>query len=410
MAVGTPGAKGQPCSTITVEPTSISCIAPPGVGTGIAVSVSLRGRTAILSNAFNYSAPTIFEVSWTTTALLARYANVLNIRGEDFAPPPRLAVHVGALPCAALQYLNGSFVVCTTQPGYPAGSHSVVLFNGMQFSNSVPVDMVCDPQYYAVDGEVCRACPMGGVCLGGAEFYADSGWFKTGNGTLEACAPPAACAGGPTSACALGYVNFLCNDCAENYYRLRNLCVACPGVSFAYIAAFLVLGVAAVLVRIRLKQKRINVAALSICLDFLQIIAMIAAFNFRWPATVSTALSVASAAAWTIQGLAPECAIPETILEKWLVVQSCPVVLVTILVAVWLASTAYRRFCSTRRGRLQRVFGQRKLSLNTDTSGTSDTTSDNMIGVGFSGLYYMYISLLRGGELTIALLFRALGA
>ena len=289
-------------------PGAVTCTAPPGVGAGLDVVVTLMGRAAVLRRGFNYSAPYITAISPVESD--ARISAVVFIYGVDFAPPPLLAVLVSGRECASMQFKNSSWVVCTTEAGYPLGYADVVVYTGSQASNVALIHLVCAANYFAAIGDPCVACPPGGVCDGGTALpYPAAGWFQTDVAEFEACAPASACLGGAGSPCAFGYESERCKDCARQFYRLQDACVACPSFALLYIMIFLVVVSMIISVAYWLNKKRVNLAALSIGIDFMQVIAMFAAFNFKWPPLVISTLSVMSAAAFNLQALAPECAL-----------------------------------------------------------------------------------------------------
>jgi hypothetical protein len=263
---------GAACAVVesSVTPVSLNCTAPPGVGAGINVTLSLLGRQATLPGAMAYNAPWIASIAPNISD--ARAATVVDVYGTDFAPPPVLDVLVEGGTCAALQYKSASHVVCTLRGGMTLGMHSVQVACAGLMSNAVQLSLVCAAGYFAAEGELCAACPPGGNCIGGTALpYSLQGWYQNDDGTFEACAPAVACAGGRGSPCSVGYVDERCKNCAFKYYRLQDACVACPSFALLYIFLFLIVVAVVVSIAYWLNKKRVNLAALSIGIDFMQV-------------------------------------------------------------------------------------------------------------------------------------------
>jgi hypothetical protein len=57
------------------------------------------------------------------------------------------------------------------------------------------------------------------------------------------------------------------------------------------------------------RRKGVNLSALGIGIDFLQIVSMFTAFGFKWPGQLTSLFNMASTATFNEQMLAPECSI-----------------------------------------------------------------------------------------------------
>ena len=67
-------------------------------------------------------------------------------------------------------------------------------------------------------------------------------------------------------------------------------------------------------------KKRINMSALGIGVDFLQIISIFTSFDFQWPVSLKKLFAVASATTYNDQLVAPECSVKTWTFElKWYV-------------------------------------------------------------------------------------------
>ena len=97
------------------------------------------------------------------------------------------------------------------------------------------------------------------------------------------------------------------------FFTVRPLCIDCVfGCNLAVV--FIVLAAVA-------HKKRINMSALCIGVDFLQIISIFTSFDFQWPLSLKKLFAVASATTYNDQLVAPECSVKTWTFElKWCVV------------------------------------------------------------------------------------------
>ena len=85
------------------------------------------------------------------------------------------------------------------------------------------------------------------------------------------------------------------------------------------------------------KRQRINISALSIGIDFMQVVSIFTSFGFQWPSGLSAIFTAASAATFNDQLLAPECTLQGWTFEsKWFAVQLVPAAFVFLLVLLWI--------------------------------------------------------------------------
>ena len=158
------------------------------------------------------------------------------------------------------------------------------------------------PGFYNLNGSMASLCPALAVVPGR-------------DVCIVACSPPGACAGG--NLCSAGYASkvpaYRCGSCASGFYPNGNGCVACPSSpATLFIAAALIIigegpggreppnsfvsphlstfsrpghalcsGVA--IAGYFLNSKGVNLAFLSIGVDFFQVLAMFAAAQVSWP-------------------------------------------------------------------------------------------------------------------------------
>jgi hypothetical protein len=146
--------------------------------------------------------------------------------------------------------------------------------------------------------QFCTRCPAQASCAGGYDDpVAIPGFYQLGRSEFEACTPPEACPGGSVNAsCAKGYVGIPCSKCDEvhvivvrpershssfplcfavflqDFYRLALKCVKCPSFAWIFIVVFAVGIFLLLLLGMWLSQRRINLAALGIGVDFAQVL------------------------------------------------------------------------------------------------------------------------------------------
>ena len=167
--------------------------------------------------------------------------------------------------------------------------------------------MVCSANFYALPGDFCLPCPQGATCAGYVNQQYTlpvpaSGWYNL-NGTLQLnanatlfalcpdargltnrldltcivpCEPAEACAG--ANYCGEGYTDtspaYRCSTCALGFYRLSGSCAVCPSSAWVLIVVFLVIAVAICIGGWLLNRRNVNIAFLSIGVDYFQVLAM----------------------------------------------------------------------------------------------------------------------------------------
>ena len=126
---------------------------------------------------------------------------------------------------------------------------------------------------------------------------------------IFACQPQEACLGG--NVCAEGYVTkppySRCASCDTGFYSRAGFCVRCPSAAWGVLIGY----VAAIVVTIALAwifaKYEVHVALVSLGIDFMQTIAMLAFSKVAWPSAVRELFYVFSASYLDIEIVAPEC-------------------------------------------------------------------------------------------------------
>ena len=172
----------------------------------------------------------------------------------------------------------------------------------------------------AEDRAMAPTCPRSVMVWGDGQFQKDP--FQYGapppGSPLKAtsrsvcifsCQPPEACLGG--NVCAEGYASTppysRCASCAKGFYSRAGFCVKCPSGDWVVLIGY----VAAIVVTIALAwvfaKYEVHVALVSLGIDFMQMIAMLAFTKVAWPDSVRELFYVFSASYLDIEIVAPEC-------------------------------------------------------------------------------------------------------
>lgn len=189
--------------------------------------------------------------------------------------------------------------------------------------------------------------------------------------------------------CGAGYVSlpplYRCSSCAPSFYLLNSKCVRCPdspAAIFIVFALAVVVGAAAGYI---LNKKSINIAFLSIGFDFMQVwmphekpetfslhllfhtlapvqvMAMLANADIKWPSQVLQLFNILSAFNLNIQIVAPECLIPSvSFSQKFAFIVMLPAVLGFFFVIVHFGYVAYKACIMGRRRDLHRNLAVRR--------------------------------------------------
>jgi len=258
---------GRPCTLLPSmgrSHTSVVVVAPPGMGEGLPVVVSVGGRASTASAAavFTYDPPILASVMPNSPD--ARGGQELTIRGKNFgASSSPVEVVIDGDVCANAEWLNDGSVRCTA-PSMTVGAKNVSV---LAANRSQPALLQafqelfvpeCKPGAYGMSGEACVTCAdllPGTVCPGFERFEdavtATAGWWRfnvttsdercpahrsneglrTGGSSTDAlwcpsmapCEPSDACLG--SNLCAPGYTGDRCASCEPGtFHRVNGLC------------------------------------------------------------------------------------------------------------------------------------------------------------------------------------------
>ncbi|MFT3986878.1 hypothetical protein [Aestuariivirga sp.] len=138
-----------------------------------------------------------------------------------------------------------------------------------------------------------------------------------------------------------------------SHYRLNDKCEVCPDNPGLLIALFLIAGLAIIGAGYFLSKRQVNLAFMSIGVDYLQVLALFASTNITWPPYIRYLLTVFSLFNFNIDITAPECLVPSLEYEiKWWLVELLPVVVFGLLIAIHVLYTTYKILKQGRRSQL----------------------------------------------------------
>jgi hypothetical protein len=328
---------GRPCpvvaGTVVSTHASVNCTVPPNYGRRHPVVVTAANQRSP-PYFFDYDPPVVRSV----VAVIdrrdelgrgayfdAKEGTEVIITGANFGDGDGSAEHgfitLNGTECVRPLFVRDNEVRCVLPRDQYVGFAPLVvatwnpaLFNrsdpdGLQTSEPFFVYVECPTQYYGRVNETCATCPVEAVCFGGSEEpFARAGFFKQDRTTYLECRPPQACVGGNDTSrqCRKGYSGLACSECANAFYRLDVFCKPCPNLAWLLIVGFVVIVTLLLLVGVWLNQRRINLAALGIGVDFAQMVAMFVSLNFAWPKELQTLYSAMSVFNFNIQIAAPE--------------------------------------------------------------------------------------------------------
>ena len=339
---------GEACSIVNASHVVLVCRAPAGYGANVSLVVG-AGSQVSPRVPFAYSPPYILSVEPAAIGvpLLADAVTGLRIRGLNFGPaaaagaPLGVQVRLDGALCPSSAYDSPTEVRCVASGGLNMGQVDVTVTVvhplQSQTSNTANATFVCSVGHFGSPGSPCRDCPAHARCDGGvAQPAALVGAYDNGKGEFLLCSPPKACKGQTVGEqgdlqCAEGYFGVKCANCVSRFYRFGEVCKPCPSLAWLYITTFVLLLVLVVYAAYWLNKKRINLSALAIGVDFMQVVAMFASFNFAWPVSLKGILNTVSASNLNMQLLAPECSLKFSFTQLWLAVAAVPILVLGAL-------------------------------------------------------------------------------
>jgi hypothetical protein len=321
--------------------TRLVCIVPSGLGENLPVTVSLGGRTSLVSaqSLFSYDPPVVSGISPNTPDAMGTQS--VTIRGKNFGVTKTdLFITINDVACYDQQWLNDGLLSCHT-PAEIVGAKNVSILVANRTTPYTYYDVEealvyeCAPSFYGLDGEVCLPCMQGGKCPGSERFIdmvnATAGFWRINASvdsvqaqqfcdaprrlTREACpamlvcGPPDACLA--NNICADGYEGEACAYCLKGtYYRVNGDCVKCPNNLYVLYVGLVLLLLCMIAFSYFLNKKNVSLALIAIGVDYAQVMSMFARANIVWPPVLVQMFRILSAFNLNIDITAPECLNP----------------------------------------------------------------------------------------------------
>lgn len=169
-----------------------------------------------------------------------------------------------------------------------------------------------------------------------------------------------------------------CSLCTSGtHFRDNGECVTCPDNVWLLILFFALGAITACGVGYVLNSKSVNMAFLSIGVDYFQILAIFRRSKVAWPPELLEMFRIFSLFNFNLDITAPECAIPDLEYStKWTLIQAIPLAVGSIFLLVHLVKLTYKlciRASSSRRNR----------------------HVPTLVSTGLVIFYYLYLYLLR---------------
>jgi hypothetical protein len=376
---------GRNCEVLSHSHTFALCVLPQGMGDAVPVVLSVGGFTGPPST-FSYDPPVITAVM--PNAPPAVGGDRIEIRGHNFGPAPGtdLQITVGSLECRDPLWLNDGMLTCEVGADV-VGPKNITILGANRSTASVwyeaenLVHLRCPSGWYGMRGEVCVECgstgadqTAGAKCPGG-ELDRDlvvslPGFWRSnvrdvalchplrqhralkadtypGCPVFLACSPASSCLG--ANKCGAEYRGDRCMTCAPQYYRVNDECVKCPDSPWAVLIIFCVIAALALGLAYTLNAYSVNLALISIGMDWAQVVAVFARARIRWPALVKQIFLILSAFNFNLELIAPECAVPEvTFAGKWLFIEGLPIFGWTLLFLLFVSRLVWKSICLGR--------------------------------------------------------------
>ena len=365
------------------------------------------------SQNFSYAPPNITYVDPSPLYVLDLTAdNIVLVSGDNFghyadrlswtAEEQAVSVHTGGVECTSPERIvrkGLDMVQCVLNSGTVTVGFkniTIVVAGQMGFlSEDSPrtLQIVCGKSFYGHRNESCLACPIGAACSGylvgygrdlplGAVGNVDNdgtglhtypvplpGFYNL-NGTesepcpplkvlrgrdvcVVACVPPEACLG--NNLCAQAYTskapNYRCASCAKGYYRRGPECIRCPDSPYMLIVGVVLLLFFVAGLGYYLQRAKINLAIVSIGIDYFQVLAIFANSKIAWPPQIKDLFQILSAFNLNIEIVAPECLVPDvSFFQKWSVIMAIPLGVYVITASVHVVLILFR-LCVKRQER-----------------------------------------------------------
>ena len=176
-----------------------------------------------------------------------------------------------------------------------------------------------------------------------------------------------------------------CSQCAKGFFKLDGVCSKCPDNPVILLAAIICGFFSVGVVFYVLHTNDVNVAILSIGVDYFQIVAMFSRARIKWPKALKELFRLFSFFNFNVDLAAPECIAVFEYDAKWMLVEGVPLVIffiMSIVVFTKFGWKAFKRYVLKMKSR-----GNKTRNLCRHASA--------LIGLSFIMMYYLYLSLTQ---------------
>ena len=201
------------------------------------------------------------------------------------------------------------------------------------------------PGFYNLDGPMFSSCDADVAARSVAVVNNVSGSYTQQRAVcIVPCEPPGACLG--ANVCAEGYASvapiFRCASCAPGFYAAGGgNCRKCPDSPYVLLVGIIVLVMAIAGVGYYFNKKQVNIAVISIGVDFFQVLAIFANLRIKWPPMLLALWNVLSAFNLNINIVPPECLVPKvSYATKFYIIMFLPILILTAFFLLYLVGAA----------------------------------------------------------------------
>ena len=173
-----------------------------------------------------------------------------------------------------------------------------------------------------------------------------------------------------------------CSQCSKGFFKLDGICAKCPENPYILLAAIICGFIAVGVTFYVLHTKDVNVAILSIGVDYFQIVALFSRARIKWPKMLKEIFRMFSFFNFNIDLAAPECIAVFEYDAKWLIVESVPLAIFAIMLIAVLAKFLWKL---VKKYILRMKVNSKQLCRH----------SKALIGLSFIMMYYLYLSLTK---------------
>jgi hypothetical protein len=205
------------------------------------------------------------------------------------------------------------------------------------------------------------------------------------NQTVLQCIPSNACEASGfslTANCTAGYTGSTCGSCLSGtHYRQGLVCKGCPSSVFKWIGAVVLILVVVYVVERALSKPSASLPAdVTIALGGVQLLALLPSISSNWPKVLSGLLNTLALTNLDIDLFAPECSVPMTFWDKYLIKMFSPLIFIAVVIVVMLTKLVWAKIFKT-----SAAFSTKFASLK-----------NRVISLFITGISSLYILLTSG--------------